>query len=238
MRLIWLHPRRVVEALALEEAILRLRLENGLPDTLCFWRGRKCVVMGYNPNRDRVDLELCRELGIPICRRHSGGGAIYQDSGNLNYSLIADQDGFGLPRDVQRARWVIDSLVAEAISSLGLRANPMKGGGIGIGGKKVSGSAQFVLWGYLLHHGVIAVSTDLELMHKLFPNGGEVTNLEQELGRQIDIKMLARSIAERLARGLGAELEVGSLTQAEASLAHDLLREKYLSEEWNNRRCA
>jgi lipoate-protein ligase A len=114
----------------------------------------------------------------------------------------------------------------------------MKGGGIGIGNKKVSGSAQFVLWGCLLHHGVIAVSTDLELMHKLFPNGGEVTNLEQELGRQIDIKMLARSIAERLARGLGAELEVGSLTQAEASLAHDLLREKYLSEEWNNRRCA
>ena len=238
MRLIWLHPRRVVEALALEEAILRLRLENGLPDTLCFWRGRKCVVMGYNPNRDRVDLELCRGLGIPICRRHSGGGAIYQDSGNLNYSLIAAQDGLGLPRDVQRARRIIDSLVAGAISSLGLRANPMRGGGVDIGGKKVSGSAQFVLWGCLLHHGVIAVSTDLELVGKLFPNGGEVTNIKQEFGRRIDIKMLGQIIAEKLARGLDAELEVGSLTQAEASLAHDLLREKYLSEEWNNWRCA
>jgi len=235
LRLLWLNPERTVEALAMEEAILRLKLENGSPDTLCFWRGRNCVVIGYNPARDHVDVGLCKALGIPICRRYSGGGAIYQDNGNLNYSLIAAQGGSGLPRDVQRARRIIDSAVAGAMAGLGLQAQTMSGGGVSVGGRKVSGSAQFVLWGGLLHHGVIAVSTNLGVMYRLLPsNKIEVTTLERELGRKINMKKLATAIASKFADVFGAQLCIGKPTEAEMSMAQKLLDEKYLSKEWVN----
>ncbi|MEM2908517.1 MAG: lipoate--protein ligase family protein [Candidatus Hadarchaeales archaeon] len=234
MRLLWLHPRRTVEALAVEEAILRSMLENGSPNTLCFWRGKRCVVFGFNPNHDRVNLTLCRELGIPVCRRNSGGGAIYQDEGNLNYSLIAAQGGLGLPQEVQRARWIIDSVIAGALADLGLRARPMSSGGVSVDGKKVSGSAQFVLWGYLLHHGVVAVNPDVDLIRELFPfSRVEVTTLERELGKGIGIEELAGRIAARIARTFGEGLFEGELTEAEEEAARALLEEKYLSNEWN-----
>lgn len=232
MRLLWLHPCKTVEALAIEEAILRSRLENGSPNTLCFWQGKRCLVFGYNPNRDRVNLALCKELGIPVCRRNSGGGAIYQDEGNLNYSLIVALDELGLPQEPQCASWIIDSVIAGALTDLGLQARPMGGGGLSINGKKVSGSAQFLLWGYLLHHGVIAVSTDVDLIHKLFPFS-RVTTLERELGRKVSIRELAEKIAARIARTFGEELFEGGLTETEAEAARSLLEEKYLSNEWN-----
>ncbi|MCS7131772.1 MAG: lipoate--protein ligase family protein [Hadesarchaea archaeon] len=234
MRLLWLHPHRTVEALAVEEAVLRSRLENSSPNTLCFWRGKRCLVLGYNPNHDRVNFMLCKELGIPICRRNSGGGAIYQDEGNLNYSLIAAQDGLSLPQELKRASWIIDSIIAEALSDFGVRARPMEGGGVSVNGKKVSGSAQFILWGYLLHHGVIAVSTDVDLIRKLFPfSRVEVTNLERELGRRIRVEELAGRIATRIAQAFGEGLFEGKLTETEAEVARLLLEEKYLSNEWN-----
>ena len=234
MRVLWLHPRRAVEALATEEAILRCRLENGSPDTLCFWRGKKCVVVGYDRNRDKVNFRLCEELRVPIYRRHSGGGAIYQDEGNLNYSLVAAQDGIALPTEVQHARRIVDSIVAGAISDLGLKARAMDRGGVSVDGGKVSGSAQFVLWGYLLHHGVVAVNTNLNTLSKLIlTNKVPVTTLERELRRRIDVRKLAALISARLAAAFNTTTYRGKNTKEEKYLAQKLLEEKYLSHEWN-----
>lgn len=232
--MLWLRPKATVKALATEEAILRCRLENGSPDTLCFWQGKKCVVVGYDRNRDKVNFQLCEEWGVPICRRNSGGGAIYQDEGNLNYSLIAAQDGISLPSDVQRARHIIDSTVARAISNLGLKAYAMNGGGVSVGGGKVSGSAQFVLWGYLLHHGVVAVNTNLNVLRKLIPaNKTTVTTLERELERKVDVKKLAALISAEFATAFDTRAYQGRLTDEEKRMAQKLLEEKYLLHDWN-----
>jgi len=191
-------------------------------------------VVGYDRNRDKVNFRLCEELRVPIYRRHSGGGAIYQDEGNLNYSLVAAQDGIALPTEVQHARRIVDSIVAGAISDLGLKARAMDRGGVSVDGGKVSGSAQFVLWGYLLHHGVVAVNTNLNTLSKLIlTNKVPVTTLERELRRRIDVRKLAALISARLAAAFNTTTYRGKNTKEEKYLAQKLLEEKYLSHEWN-----
>ena len=223
-----------MEALAAEEAILRCRLENGSPDTLCFWRGKKSVVVGCDINRDKVDFKLCDELGIPVYRRQSGGGAIYQDEGNLNYSLIAPLDGIFQGKDAHDAGRLIDFLVAKAISKMNLNATGMGGGTICVEGRKVAGSAQFVLWGYLLHHGVVAVNTNLDTLQRIISvNRIPVTTLERELGEVIEIERLAAHICKEFTASLNTSAFQGKLKEEEERMAQRLLEEKYLTLEWS-----
>lgn len=229
--MLWLYPRNVAEALAIEEAILRLRIENRSPDTICFWRGKTGLVVGGDINRDKVDFNRCRELGIPIFRRQTGGGAIYQDGGNLNYSVILPLDGiFG--EDPTTAGCMLDRVVAKAVSKIGLEAIA-DGGKICVKQRKISGSAQFVLWGYLLHHGVIAVSTDLEVLGKIIQlNKIPVTTLENELGRKISVEELVMLICDEFAQFFGTPVSAGELSDDEKQIAQELLKVKYLNPEW------
>ena len=234
MRILWLYPKTTVEALSAEEAILRLRLEGKSSDTLCFWQGKRSLVVGCDRNRDKVDFQLCAKYGIPIYRRQSGGGAIYQEEGNLNYSLIAPLDKISPSKDIQSATQVIDSLVAKAISQLNLRTAVLANGGVGVEGRKFSGSAQFVLWGYLLHHGVIAVNTDLKLLSELIStNKVTVTTLERELGHSIEMVRLAGLIRKEFAANFNTTEFQGKLSHEEEVLAQELLKNKYLTSEWS-----
>src|SRR5919109_1663387 len=78
------------ENLASDEALLDTCDEGSGPEVLRFWEPRQhFVVVGYSNHVEReVNLAACRKLGIPILRRCSGGGAILQGPGCLNYSLI------------------------------------------------------------------------------------------------------------------------------------------------------
>lgn len=233
MRLLWLKPKRTVEALAIEEAILRLRLEEKSPSTLCFWRGEKCLNLGFNPAKERVNFSLCEELEIPICRRQSGGGVIYQENGNLNYSLIAKTSDFKLSNGFKSIRAAVDSAVVSALRSIGLQAQLMDKGGAEINGKKISGSAQFMLWDAFIHHGVIAVTTDVEIIYKLLPfSKVKVTTIELELGRSVNFEELVNIMMSEFAKFLGVEFHFGVVRDEEAYLADELLRIKYLSCEW------
>lgn len=235
MRVLWLQPVNAAEALATEEAILRCRLENESPDTICFWRGKRSLIVGFDIERDKVDFKLCDELEIPIYRRQSGGGAIYQDEGNLNYSLIAPLQGV-LGEDAHRAGLFIDSLVAKAISKVNLNAGVTDSGAICVGGKKIAGSAQFVLWGCLLHHGVVAVNTNLDLLQRVIPvNKIPVTTLERELGRSLEIDELAAAICEELVTALNTTAFPGKLSDKEKVIAQELSRDKYFNLKWIRR---
>jgi lipoate-protein ligase A len=233
MRLLWLKPKRTAEALATEEAILRLRLEGKSPSTLCFWRGEKCLNLGFNPVREKVNFPLCEELGIPVCRRQSGGGVIYQESGNLNYSLIAKKGELSLSNGFRSIGEAIDSAVVSALRAIGLDARLMAKGGAEVNGKKISGSAQFMLWDSFIHHGVIAVDTNVEVIYELLPlSKVKVTTVERELGRRVNFEELADKIINEFARALGVEFCLGVVADEEVSLANELLRLKYLSCEW------
>lgn len=126
------------------------------------WRNRPAVILGRNQNAVReFDAAYAREHGIAVVRRMTGGGAVYHDRGNLNYSLFS----FGTERDgrftdfASFARPVLDALRA-----LGADAAFSGRNDILVGGRKVSGSAKRVHDGRILFHGTLLFDVDLDAM--------------------------------------------------------------------------
>ncbi|MBP5750663.1 MAG: lipoate--protein ligase family protein, partial [Firmicutes bacterium] len=118
------------------------------------------MILGRFQNAaSEIDLAEAERLGVAVVRRLSGGGAVYHDLGNLNYSLILacdDPDSVSLEDFTQPAVRACRRFGADA--SFGGRND------IFADGKKLSGSAQYYRDGRLLHHGCIMIGTDLSVI--------------------------------------------------------------------------
>ena len=125
-------------------------------------RNRPAVIIGRNQNACReFDSAYAREHGIAIVRRMTGGGAVYHDLGNLNYSI------FDFETDANR-RYIDFAPFAEpvltALRALGVNAEFSGRNDILVNGRKVSGSAKFVHAGRILFHGTLLFDVDFEAM--------------------------------------------------------------------------
>ena len=130
-------------------------------DVFMLWRNRPAIVCGsYQNIYAEVDVRLSRDLGVALARRDSGGGTVYHDEGNVNYTFIADADP---ARGYER---FIGPMVA-ALRLLGVRADMNRVCDIAVEGRKVSGSAQRVSHGRVLHHGTLLYDTDLSRLAAL-----------------------------------------------------------------------
>ena len=126
------------------------------------WRNRPAVIIGRNQNACReFDSAYAREHGIAIVRRMTGGGAVYHDLGNLNYSI------FTFETDANR-RYIDFAPFAEpvlsALRALGVKAEFSGRNDILVDGRKVSGSAKCVHSGRILFHGTLLFDVDFEAM--------------------------------------------------------------------------
>ena len=135
--------------LALEEALARA----GPPSPLLrIWQNESCVVIGRAQRAAReVNLATCAASGVPVLRRASGGGTVFQDLGNLNITLAVPGRAPGLAADLA-------GLVAAVVSGLGL--TPRTGErGVFVGPAKVSGLASHVTRDGSLAHATLLVTT-------------------------------------------------------------------------------
>lgn len=144
--------------LALEEYLFARCRE----DLLLIWRNSPCIVIGKNQYAAReVDLEKAGRLAIPVIRRSTGGGAVYQDMGNLNFSFLTadgdDENLFGA---------FLHSLLT-ALQSLGIKAEYNGRNDLCVNDLKISGSAAKAEGGRLLHHCTMLIDCDLERMAEL-----------------------------------------------------------------------
>ncbi len=126
------------------------------------WRNRPAVIIGRNQNACReFDSAYARERGIAVVRRMTGGGAVYHDLGNLNYSL------FAFETDANR-RYIdfapFAGPVLSALRALGVQAEFSGRNDILVDGRKVSGSAKRVHAGRILFHGTLLFDVDFEAM--------------------------------------------------------------------------
>ena len=141
--------------LAIEEYLLK----NSNDEYFLLWQNEPTVVIGRNQNAyAEINRAFTKEKGIHIVRRITGGGAVYHDLGNLNYSYIAEKQGNEIDFE-SFSRPVIDALV-----EMGLSAYLSGRNDIMIEDKKISGNAQTHFNNRVLHHGTLLFDSDLEVL--------------------------------------------------------------------------
>lgn len=223
--------------LALEEYLLRhCRLEEPL---LLFYVNEPAVIIGRNQNTlEEIDADFVAQQGIHVVRRLSGGGAVFHDLGNLNFSFITQGDG-NLHNFAKFTRPVIAVLRA-----LGVPAELRGKSDIFANDRKISGNAQYVFKGRMFSHGTLLFDTNLTMMLRaLNPRRAEiesravqsvrhyVANIREFLSQEMSI----RELQEALLDGIfgGTAVPTYELTAADWVVVDQIANERYRTWEWN-----
>lgn len=152
----------VMQNLALDEALLRVAVAESRSFLRLWWGDRPTVVLGRSEEPDRaLDLKACRRLGVQVVRRPTGGGAVLQDEGVLNYSLAAPAPGVLDPQAVFR---IGTAMVVGALARLRVAGQQRGVSDIAVGDRKISGSAQAWRKGALLLHGTLLYHLDVDVI--------------------------------------------------------------------------
>jgi lipoate-protein ligase A len=157
------------ENLACDEALLDLAEAGSGGAWLRFWEpSQHFVVLGYaNCVRDEVHLDACRDAGVPILRRCSGGGTVLQGPGCLNYSLILPLADPGTLSTITGAnRYIMEQHRRALAMLLGKKVAVEGHTDLAIGNRKFSGNAQRRRRRYLLFHGCFLIELDLALLSR------------------------------------------------------------------------
>ncbi|MFP4046104.1 MAG: biotin/lipoate A/B protein ligase family protein [Candidatus Aenigmatarchaeota archaeon] len=236
------------QKMAMDEAILQAVSKGKVKPTLRFYRWSKpAVAIGYFQSvEEEVDREKCREDGVEIFRRMTGGGAVYKDpTGELNYSVIVPEELSGMPSDIEESYRKISECIIRALEKIGIEADHSGINDVVVEGRKISGNAQTRKRGVLLQHGTLLLDFEPEKMVRYLKISeekskdkiasgleGRVTTLKERrpgLTREEVEKVLKEGFSEELSQ----EIEKGELTDWEKEKARELYREKYSTEEWN-----
>lgn len=203
------------------------------------WQNRPAVIVGYNQEvNTEVNLEYLKANDIALVRRVTGGGAVYHDLGNLNYTIV------GRSEDLERDYPEYASLMMKALQALGIPATLSGRNDILVGGKKVSGFAKRVCKNRLMVHGTLMFDVDLDkLTQVLSPSAtklqskgiasvrSRVANLREYLPEIADIQ----AFSQRLEEILSCNYKDAEYKLSEDDLAHiqKLTDEKFATWEWN-----
>lgn len=136
------------------------------------WRSADSIVLGrFLVPEEELHLSRAEELGVPVLKRPSGGGAVFHDLGNVNYSIYLPPGRFPRP-GIEKSLQLLSFPVTELLESLGVAWSWEPPNNVYVQGAKISGSAQARSRGRLLHHGTLLVRTDLDRMRELLKPGG------------------------------------------------------------------
>ncbi|UFU00512.1 lipoate--protein ligase [Radiobacillus kanasensis] len=142
--------------LAIEEYVLK---NFGADDTyLLFYINEPSIIIGKNQNTtEEINTKYVDDNGIHVVRRLSGGGAVYHDLGNLNFSFITKDDGDSFHNFAKFTEPVV-----EALNKLGVPAELQGRNDLVANGRKISGNAQFSTRGRMFSHGTLMYDSEIE----------------------------------------------------------------------------
>ncbi|RJR52283.1 MAG: DUF116 domain-containing protein [Desulfobacteraceae bacterium] len=245
-RLLDTPPMSAAENMALDETLLELKGEGRTPDTVRFLQfSPRAVLVGYHQAvQEEVRSDYCREAGVEINRRITGGGAIFFDESQLGWEVICEKSFFGVALPTAGLFKDLCEPVVTALDLLGLKATFRPRNDIEIRGRKISGTGGTESDGAFLFQGTMLTDFDVDTMLRCLRIPVEklkareidsvkerVTCLAWELGRTPTIEEIKEAIRTGFERHLGIQLEPGGLTDEEWSL----FKEKvafFRSSEW------
>ena len=203
------------------------------------WQNRPAVIVGFNQEvNTEVNLDYLKEKGIDLVRRVTGGGAVYHDLENLNYTIV------GRSEDLERDYPEYASLLAKALQTLGVPATLSGRNDILVEGRKVSGFAKRVCKNRLMVHGTLMYNVDVDVLTnvlnpsttKLQSKGiasvrSRVANLCDYLPEIPDIQTFSQRLEEILSNNY-TDTEY-QLTETDLANIQRLTDKKFATWEWN-----
>lgn len=226
--------------LAFEEYFLK---DSNLNDNLLIlWRNEPVIVVGRNQNaHEELNLEYVRQNGIKVVRRLSGGGAVYHDLGNLNFTIIL-KGYYKAKNDFS----FFTKPIVSCLNKLGVKAEFNGRNDIIIDGKKFSGNAQYFDKDRILHHGTLLFASNLAVLSKALnvkPNKFEskgvqsvrsrVTNISDYLKYNISILDFKDILLKSIFEDRGEECKNYTPTEEDIVKIKELVDKKYGTWEWN-----
>lgn len=224
--------------LAFEEYVFKKRKKNEI--IVLLWQNDNTIVIGkYQNSVEEINMDFAAKNGIKIVRRNSGGGAVYHDLGNLNYTIICDKN------EEYVVQWqdFLKPLIT-AIAELDISAEISGRNDVMVNGYKVSGNSQYISGESLLHHGTILIDSNLSVLNSALTRKnklvtskamhsvkGKVINLKECCDKEISVS----SFKEMLKKQIFANESVryGVCTKDDEEKIKRIKNEKYLSWEWN-----
>ncbi len=222
--------------LAFEEIVLRNKTEGSY---LILWQNDNTIVVGQNQNTAaEINREFVEENNIRVVRRTTGGGAVYHDLGNLNYSFITDI------KDAAKMTYTqFTEPMTEALKKLGLNAEASGRNDIVVDGYKVSGTAQRLLKNRMLFHGTLLFDSDMSLITGALNADplkfkskstksvkARVRNIRSFLNEDMELKDFWGYLKCELG---GKNLMIEKLSEEELGEVSELKSKKYDTWEWN-----
>ena len=224
--------------LALEEALFDM-VEEG-ECILYLWQNKHTVVIGKNQNaRQECRMDLLEEEGGYLARRLSGGGAVYHDLGNINFTFLVRKADYDVEKQCR--------VILEAVKSFGIHAEQTGRNDLLAEGKKFSGNAFYESKDHCYHHGTIMVNVDKDIMsrylnvslEKMQSKGiksvkSRVTNLS-DLSPEVTIEKIKPALIDAFEKVYGVKPQplLKDVLPAEKI---ERLTEKYASKEWKEGR--
>ncbi|NLW79024.1 MAG: lipoate--protein ligase [Ruminococcaceae bacterium] len=224
--------------MALEEYVFESLDKN--EDWFMLWQNNNTIVVGkYQNTIEEINAEYVKDNNISIVRRLSGGGAMYQDMGNLNFTFVVDQDtsktlDFG----------IFIQPVIKALAAIGVTAERNSRNDITIEDQKFSGNSQYNKRGRTMHHGTLLFNADLNVVGKALQVKADkieskgvksvrsrVTNILPHMKEPITLEQFKKELLAQMFEA--NSLEEYKLTDADIANIQKLRDEKYITWDWN-----
>ncbi len=222
--------------LAAEEYLLK----NFTEDIFMLWQSENAVVVGKHQNAAaEINHRFVHENNIAVCRRISGGGTVFHDSGNVNFTFIKNVKS---PAEISFK--LFTAPVIKALAKLGIEATTSGRNDLLINGLKISGNAEHVYKNRVLHHGTLLFSSDLENLGQAIKgspgkyegkavqsNRSPVANISQFLKTPMTTSEFIQFLLDVQLENPANKLY--SFTENDSFATEKLATEKFRTWEWN-----
>lgn len=205
------------------------------------WQNEPSIIVGKHQNTlEEINTHYVRQQGIHVVRRISGGGTVYHDLNNLNFTIISNEKN-GIGFDLKS----FTKPIVVTLETLGVTAELSPRNDLRINGKKICGTAQAYVNGRMMFHGCLLFNSDLSALSKglkepkevIYSKGvksvrSEVGNILPNLNQEMDVREFAARILETI-RQEYPEITEYCFDDEEISLFEEQAVAKYSDWEWN-----